>query len=287
MQSKSYRYHSKSAFTLIELLVVIAIIAILAAILFPVFAQAKAAAKKTTSLSNIKQTSLGVLMYMNDSDDVFPQGAGDAPIGTSIYAITGGWVLDTQPYIKSLSLLRDPGDPASKNLWYSWYPSLNGVSISYASNGIIGDFGEGWQLHGVMGWNDTKALGGWLNRGITPQSAVTKSAESIMLTSRYDGNTVFRTGAIVCGQSWWDGSGASLNPDGSRDGTPYTATNDETHVTYVINKNNRYGAVATTYGTGLGIFSYVDGHARAADPISTNPNQQTQPEKNQWNVYRQ
>src|ERR1700678_2272920 len=60
-----------SAFTLIELLVVIAIIAILAAILFPVFAQAKKAAKTTVTLSNLKQTILGAIMYANDYDDGF------------------------------------------------------------------------------------------------------------------------------------------------------------------------------------------------------------------------
>jgi prepilin-type N-terminal cleavage/methylation domain-containing protein len=62
----------KKAFTLIELLVVIAIIAILAAILFPVFAQAKEAAKKTSALSNIKQSASGVILYSSDNDDLFP-----------------------------------------------------------------------------------------------------------------------------------------------------------------------------------------------------------------------
>ena len=66
---------SRRAFTLIELLVVIAIIAILAAILFPVFAQAKNAAKKTADLSNIKQIGLGTVMYAGDADDVMPLGA--------------------------------------------------------------------------------------------------------------------------------------------------------------------------------------------------------------------
>jgi prepilin-type N-terminal cleavage/methylation domain-containing protein len=63
------RSSPRKAFTLIELLVVIAIIAILAAILFPVFAQAKAAAKKTTAISNCKEINLGSLMYSNDYDD--------------------------------------------------------------------------------------------------------------------------------------------------------------------------------------------------------------------------
>src|ERR1700744_1585713 len=62
----------RKAFTLIELLVVIAIIAILAAILFPVFAQAKMAAKITSALSNAKQLGTAYLMYTNDNDDTFP-----------------------------------------------------------------------------------------------------------------------------------------------------------------------------------------------------------------------
>ena len=66
----------RRAFTLIELLVVIAIIAILAAILFPVFSQAKAAAKQTVSMSNVKQLSLAIQMYMSDDNDRYPVGIG-------------------------------------------------------------------------------------------------------------------------------------------------------------------------------------------------------------------
>jgi len=96
---------SKKAFTLIELLVVIAIIAILAAILFPVFAQAKAAAKKTQCLSNTKQIALGTLMYNGDVDDVFPL--------ASTIDFQGNWTpwqFKVNPYVKSGSNAPNPGD---------------------------------------------------------------------------------------------------------------------------------------------------------------------------------
>jgi len=91
MQLYCNKYQTRG-FTLIELLVVIAIIAILAAILFPVFAQAKAAAKKASNTSNLKQIALGVVMYTGDYDDtmvpyVLP---GDGP-ATGVGASTVWW----------------------------------------------------------------------------------------------------------------------------------------------------------------------------------------------------
>lgn len=71
METRPIMYKTRSGFTLIELLVVIAIIAILAAILFPVFAQAKASAKKASSISNMKQEELAMIMYAGDFDDTY------------------------------------------------------------------------------------------------------------------------------------------------------------------------------------------------------------------------
>lgn len=94
----------RRAFTLIELLVVIAIIAILAAILFPVFAQAKEAAKKTTCVSNVRQMAMAVVMYAQDNDDHFPM---DSHAGG--YQLS--WIRTIEPYVKAkLLLYRCPSD---------------------------------------------------------------------------------------------------------------------------------------------------------------------------------
>jgi len=105
------------AFTLIELLVVIAIIAILAAILFPVFAQAKAAAKATAALSNTKQLDLACIMYEGDFDDMFPLGTawntGNDPLCFQGGLCFSEWPVLTGPYVKNGDLLNDPSGPSN------------------------------------------------------------------------------------------------------------------------------------------------------------------------------
>ena len=138
----------KRAFTLIELLVVIAIIAILAAILFPVFAQAKAAAKKTQSLSNVKQTDLGIIMYAGDVDDSFPAGEPNIlggwntgyvgwqfPINADQTETDGlSWANSTYAYVKNRDILKNP---ASAGTWNPYGYGATQPGTSYTYNGDL------------------------------------------------------------------------------------------------------------------------------------------------------
>jgi prepilin-type N-terminal cleavage/methylation domain-containing protein len=158
----------RKAFTLIELLVVIAIIAILAAILFPVFAQAKLAAKKASDLSNVKQIELAQLMYTNDNDDMYnaseledhpncPAAFTGAPIGWWT-----PWEALLYPYTKNGQVFISPGAKADMStLWGdSWIcfsdvaPML--INNTYYVSYMINDF-DTWS------WADTK----WNTSGVT------------------------------------------------------------------------------------------------------------------------
>ena len=174
----------KKAFTLIELLVVIAIIAILAAILFPVFAQAKLAAKKTTSISNQKQIGLGIIMYAGDADDLYPRQDGctlndsmidkynNQPAGTDPTPWCNGtgsggvgdfafrdnhysWQKWVQPYVKNKQMFFHPVLPA-----------LFGTTIV---NGAVKDQGElesGYGLNlAITGALNTWRADGTINPG--------------------------------------------------------------------------------------------------------------------------
>lgn len=164
----------KTAFTLIELLVVIAIIAILAAILFPVFAQAKTAAKKTSDLSNVKQIALSTIMYSGDNDDLFPTAFGkddngnwDADsriavpadwattgynnfvsgnLGGSDYKRVSGGIYAAPntlfPYTKSLAILQMPGAPLQSGFHTPTTGDKTPANVSYNFNGLLTDYSQ-------------------------------------------------------------------------------------------------------------------------------------------------
>ena len=164
----SYPSGRRAAFTLIELLVVIAIIAILAAILFPVFAQAKLAAKKTQALSNVKNIGTAVQIYLGDSDDLYPITNVVMPNGNTsnnrfvptpaslatnyttaagVDALNSFYSNSLRPYIKSEAIYDDPAATSTTSV----YPlGITGTSIpippsgtpnySYAMNGLLNAF---------------------------------------------------------------------------------------------------------------------------------------------------
>jgi prepilin-type N-terminal cleavage/methylation domain-containing protein/prepilin-type processing-associated H-X9-DG protein len=105
---------ARAGFTLIELLVVIAIIAILAAILFPVFAQAREKARQTACLSNGKQIGIALMMYTQDYDETLPLNAGDV----ANYLAAGAapnWIVGIQPYLKNTDVFVCPSSTPAVN----------------------------------------------------------------------------------------------------------------------------------------------------------------------------
>ncbi|MEO7714756.1 MAG: DUF1559 domain-containing protein [Capsulimonas sp.] len=135
-------------FTLIELLVVIAIIAILAAILFPVFAQAREKARQISCVSNFKQLNLAVLQYTQDNDEAFPMGSVQFPDGSwkneDYYGLefynkaptTDGlmWMNTIYPYVKSEGVYHCPSITGNMNPY--GYPDGRTV-VSYTYNGEL------------------------------------------------------------------------------------------------------------------------------------------------------
>jgi prepilin-type N-terminal cleavage/methylation domain-containing protein/prepilin-type processing-associated H-X9-DG protein len=136
-KSVSFR-KPQSGFTLIELLVVIAIIAILAAILFPVFAQAREKARQASCLSNEKQIGLALIMYVQDYDEQFPAGSKLAyPNGVNnlnYYDSGVGWAGQIYAYTKNAGILKCPDDSTANVSATNGVAALYPVSYVYNRN---------------------------------------------------------------------------------------------------------------------------------------------------------
>jgi prepilin-type N-terminal cleavage/methylation domain-containing protein/prepilin-type processing-associated H-X9-DG protein len=291
------------AFTLIELLVVIAIIAILAAILFPVFAQAKAAAKKTAELSDTKQLCLASIMYTNDFDDTF--------VTTSVYDFSAtndadAWTFRLNPYIKNLGIFQSTLDSAPTVYSNDW----SGPGISFASNslasvpaypGFAGNANQG--NDGVIGLVQDACCGwsSFFTDGSVTSTAVTQSAGTIMFGPKYSRDVQYSDLSWLGANSayvWdtnvfmWDSNTAIPG-----NGTPYYLT-DGSNIPDGI-RNTQYGTPNAVFPLGdrggvslptdgpdnlqgTSNFAMTDGHAKAMSPIATNPDPVGKPQSNMW-----
>ncbi len=306
-------------FTLIELLVVIAIIAILAAILFPVFAQAKAAAKASGDLSNIKQIGTAAVLYNTDYDDRYSYGIPDIWSGAPAWGSPSlSWTFNFQPYSKSLALFRSPLETSTAiGSWGDWL----GLPVSYGFNGFtapnaaaavnfVGVSPDSWQgrcfqdaftdvqnctLRGIMspyaqihGENG----GGELNTASLTDTQVTNPGNTIAFAVKYNGDALKYSGGAV-------GNEIQFQCGGIFEAVPATSGSDVYDLDWCggaqmpnglraidnMTPQGGNGAVSQT-GLNKSNFSFVDTHAKNMNIMSTNPNPDNDPGKNLWDALR-
>jgi len=276
---------SRSGFTLIELLVVIAIIAILAAILFPVFAQAREKARQTSCLSNMKQLALALLMYTQDYYEKFPT--------TGVYDFNGNdryWAPRITPYVKNLQVFRCPSD-SGPTAGYLPDTGWAGPSMSYAANSLMGgaSYRDNYSI-GVMGIVNADWSSFLTQSSGQAMAAINRPAESIALAEKHSAdvqktgfswlgaNTAFIWPGQVflwdCsskgGSCFYDNDGSAI-PDGFPKGTAYP--------------KGKEGAAATKHA-GMTNCAFADGHVKAMRPEQTNPDGYARPNDNMENALR-
>jgi prepilin-type N-terminal cleavage/methylation domain-containing protein/prepilin-type processing-associated H-X9-DG protein len=212
----------RRGFTLIELLVVIAIIAILAAILFPVFAQARDSARKTTCLSNQKQVGTGVMMYLQDFDERYPT------------LDAGAYLVLIQPYVKNIDVWQCPSGSGNYNV---------------SNRGITGA-GTAWGTvkTGMVANGDV--FGGFGNQPARSSTIVSAPAETVLIIDA-DYNPQTFNGQIAVT--------TELAPNGTAAGTQmvrgwYTRWTGATP----LSGSSRLGAKHALGGN----FLFADGHAK-------------------------
>jgi prepilin-type N-terminal cleavage/methylation domain-containing protein/prepilin-type processing-associated H-X9-DG protein len=249
---------SKSAFTLIELLVVIAIIAILAAILFPVFAQARSKARQVAGLSNAKQMGTAIMLYIQDYDEVFPRAGWDCLAGFEATNACGttNWQNVTWPYYKNTGIVASPGDASNSTL----------SGIAEAPDGQFSLLYNDLLAHSVATASD--GTGDWLNQqdqkavGLS-QAAVNAPADCVLFAEGSGG--------------WAKGGYPGWNNPVPSGATPPTAIDDTMSKWYreqTISGGQTFLLSGKSYGSwgqviaGAGFYNeggnvgFADGHAK-------------------------
>jgi len=251
----------QNAFTLIELLVVIAIIAILAAILFPVFAQAREKARSISCVSNMKQINLACLQYVQDYDETFP-------IGNSLWNLTGGWIgqgpnnwaAAIAPYIKSTGVFVCPDDSAGGNMNVA--APWQGEDVSYVANGLQNPFPYGSECLGLMCLQPSGNPSKKLSQVNSPSSVISfaevHSADLKAAGLGTNGSSWFNN--IITGYPYYVAL-APPNQCGVSSGSPGTCG---------AYPNGINGAISVSH-QGMSNFAFADGHVKSMRPVATVP----------------
>ncbi len=251
----------RRAFTLIELLVVIAIIAILAAILFPVFAQAKMAAKKTADLSNNKQLGLGQLMYSNDFDDMTPLSY-IVPTDADWWSPRmTTWKDAIQPYVKNggrpynnAELYTTPGNggvfecPIADDNWSDVSPIWWGMPPTGPGD-VTTRFPRGYSMNTDAGIDETGTSGG----GITASwqgHYLAGTAGSATSLSRIADTIMLANSRIYFAQAWAEMMAYACTDGGLPQG------------------NEPYSCIQSTHNRNMNVVFY-DGHAKNVSGMQT------------------
>ena len=245
---RSGKLAARRAFTLIELLVVIAIIALLAAILFPVFGRVRENARRSSCQSNLKQLGLVMAQYTQDYDEIYPVGIGNDWSRT--------WPVLVQPYVKNLNVFMCPSD-AKANVG-SWA----GITTSYAANGEME-----WVWNGVSAPATLLGPVGdeWMGMASLKLSQIPKPSESILISEKWSSDVVaagdaggvtsgFGGNSMIMSGLNWSYTGTNI-PDGTRSGTAF--------------QTGKNGAVSAGH-LDTANFLFCDGHVKAMKPYTTN-----------------
>lgn len=254
---------TRKGFTLIELLVVIAIIAILAAILFPVFAQAKLSAKKASSVSNSKQITLGILQYIADVDDQLPMVEHGAP-----FSFRATWPVLVQPYIKNWQIFRDPTDGSASDSTYAsnWgLPNPPSQSDLDIARGYGSSYGYNYSFLAPGAGTPGNE---YFNGGVS-QTVAANIAETVLLV---DGTAWSASGSppncSSTGGGWYQvDAPAILDANGNN----YSTTTLWNQGWYFADglpcQWNRYGGALPRYNGKFNV-AWLDGHVSTRAPLS-------------------
>lgn len=249
LQGMKYR-SNRLGFTLIELLVVIAIIAILAAILFPVCAQAREKARQTTCLSNEKQIALGVMMYIQDHDETFPRLEYTEGTLRQWYAPLT-WDVAVAPYIKNGSAT------------VTWATTDNSPAIITSGGMWLCPSQPQADAHRTYSGNDTVFT--QLRYGIdgkdipvTTLAQLTRASDIVIISENNNILSYYGASDRLSGDAYWQCGGGPYKCSGPESGAKW-----DKDIAGTEPNEWQWAQMARYRHSGVSNFAFADGHVKA------------------------